>query len=287
MVYVVLDFTARADRSLTQPPLTIVSHYSSAARARRRPRGGPARSTVSVGSGSNPPWIAAFAAAAATARGAPPARRSARRCRGPAPALELGDGRLEREGRAASRPRAGGPPRGRAAHPQGELLAGERDVAPAEQGGQSLLGQERPASAGRVGRRQLAGRLPVAVGDLLAGAVADADGERPRRGGVARERIARPTPGRPGDGAVEHGERRAIVSSARRRSPLEPRFARRRALVERRGVDDGGAGDLDGGWRPWRRAAGPPGRSERGAEPGARRSRRSARTSSPANRRTG
>ena len=128
-----------------------------------------------------------------------------------------------------------------APRPQRQLLAGERHVAPAEQLGHPPSGREHRARRPR--RGQLASRLPLAVGHLLAGAVAHAADQRARRVGVRRPRVA----GRqavPGHGPVEQRQRlvdHPVVAERLR----EPRVGGLE-LPERGGVDHRRARHLDG-----------------------------------------
>ncbi len=90
-----------------------------------------------------------------------------------------------------------------AAGAQDELLAGEQGVAAAEHRGEPFL---RHAQRDPLGPRQLARGLPLALGDLLAAAVADTEHARARRVGIGEPRLG----GRhamAGDRPVEQRER--------------------------------------------------------------------------------
>ena len=164
------------------------------------------------------------------------------------------------------------------ARPQGELLARQRDVAPAEQRGEALLRARARAQRRSPRARQLARGRPSRPRRPARRAVADA--RRRARGRGRRRRAAgrRPTTRWARDGAVEHGQRvRHDRRPSARRPPLEPGLGGA-ALVQRRGVDHGGARDVDrrpapARWPPRR------GGGRRAAACGAaRRSRRSRRS---------
>ncbi len=124
---------------------------------------------------------------------------------------------------------------------QRQLLAGERVRAAAEQRGQPLLRVQHlaalAAAALGAGRRQLAGGAPAALGDLLAGAVADPHDERLRQPRQRRARVAG------GDAMGAHDPRQLDeagvgLRAAGRRQPALGVGERRSARVDDRDARD-------------------------------------------------
>ncbi len=149
---------------------------------------------------------------------------------------------------------------------QREQLARERRVAPREQRREPLLGAQRglapdPRRAGG----QLARDGPETLGDLLAGAVADARDQRVRGAHLAPERVRRGDPARV-QRAVEDRQRvarRRLRAVARGRG--EPRLRAGRVL-QPPGGHDGRARDVDRRGAV-RGRAGPAARPARRGEP--------------------
>ena len=205
-----------------------------------RPRAGraPARPPRWSAS-SSPPARAAAAAARRARRELAQLLQPRRHPVELAPALELRERgaqrRVELQGGLAAAPLVEVEPRA-----QREQLARERDVARGQQRGEALLRAQRGLAPDLLARRAQLARLgPAAVGDLLAGAVADARRERMARRGLAAVRVRGRDPVRVQRG-LEHGER------------LRHRLRRPPARASPRGSASGSApiteiaGDVDG-----------------------------------------